>query len=127
MVFLHLKSVSGYLLIDSEVRAWPHRAAKRQPSGKSSKSRGLPVDGEQAVRSGSSGARNCNQRLSIRVGRIVEQTTDIGALHDAAGIHDGDPIAHPGHNAKVVGDENYRQPSLLLNILEQSSNIGAGW
>ena len=44
-------------------------------------------------------------------------------LHDAPGIHDGDRLAHLGHHAEVMGDEQDGEAHLLLQGLQQLHDL----
>jgi hypothetical protein len=45
-------------------------------------------------------------------------------LHDAAGLHDLDPVAHGPHHRQVVGDEQVGHSGLILDVLEQVQDQG---
>src|SRR5262245_8510673 len=48
-----------------------------------------------------------------------EQLPHGATLHDPPRIHDGHPIAHAGHDAEVVSDEEHGQPRARLDLPEQ--------
>ena len=49
---------------------------------------------------------------------------DVRLLHDPAGVHDRDPVGHVGDDAEVMGDEDQAHLPLLLQISEQSHDLG---
>ena len=55
--------------------------------------------------------------------RAREQRTCRALLDDAAGIHHSDLLAHLGNHAEVVGDEQDRQPELLLHRSEERQDL----
>ena len=62
---------------------------------------------------------------SPRIGmfRVVKQIVGPRALHDPACIHDHDPIAKAGDNAKIMADQYHRHPQLTLHLLNQLQNL----
>jgi hypothetical protein len=52
--------------------------------------------------------------------RPVEDIARPPGLHDAARVHDGDPVAELGHDAEVVGDEDHREAGLALDVLQEA-------
>ena len=54
---------------------------------------------------------------------VAEQRLDVGVLDDLAGVHDGDPVAHLGDHAEVVGDEDDRRPGLVAQVPHQVEDL----
>ena len=80
--------------------------------------RRLAIDGEQPV--GPLHLRHRgHQRLGVRMAWVVEQLAHVPTLNDAPGIHHGYRIAHPGNDAKIVGDEDNRHPGFRLDVFQQ--------
>src|SRR5262249_5121659 len=60
-----------------------------------------------------------DQRPGVGMARPVEQATHRLHLHDPAGVHHRHPVAHLGHDAEVVRDEDQRDAGRTLKILQQ--------
>ena len=58
-----------------------------------------------------------HQRLGIRVLGVVEKVPHSGVFYYTTSIHHRHPVAHPGDDTEVVGDEDDGQTSLRLNFL----------
>ena len=50
---------------------------------------------------------------------MVKHIHHIRLLHNPPGVHHRHPVAHPRHNAKIVGDKDDGRPRLRLNVLQQ--------
>ena len=46
-----------------------------------------------------------------------------GVLDDLAGVHHGDPVAHPGDDAEVVGDQQHGDVEALLQVGEELEDL----
>ena len=55
-------------------------------------------------------------------GRGVEVSGG-GVLDDLAGVHHGDPVAHAGDDAEVVGDQQHGDVEALLQIGEEIEDL----
>ena len=63
------------------------------------------------------------QRLRVRMQRIVEQFVAVGEFDDAAEIHHRDALAEMPHHREIVRDEQIGQAELLAQILEQVHHL----
>ena len=54
----------------------------------------------------------------------VEELAHRRLLDDLARIHHRDPVAHLGHDAEVVRDEDQRHAGLALDVLEEVQVLG---
>jgi hypothetical protein len=63
------------------------------------------------------------QRLRIRMARMLVQRRAAGHLHDLSEIHDGNTIRDMFHDRQIVSDEQIRETELLLQILQQVQNL----
>ena len=61
--------------------------------------------------------------LRIGLGRRGEQRIDRRAFQRAPAIHDHDPLARPGDDAKIVGDEDHRHPEVALQVVQQLHDL----
>src|SRR5438132_4230036 len=59
------------------------------------------------------------QRLGVGVLRRVEQVTHAARFDNLAGVHDRELVAHARDDAEVMGHKDDRNPSLLLQFLQQ--------
>src|SRR5206468_11475569 len=59
------------------------------------------------------------QRPGVGMPWPVEQATYRLHLHDPSGVHHRDPVAHLGHDAEVVRDEDQRDAGRALQVLQQ--------
>src|SRR3954471_5578306 len=57
------------------------------------------------------GGEECLGVLDLRV--LVDRVR-VALLDDLPQVHHGDPIAHPPDDREIVGDEQVREPELLL-------------
>ena len=55
--------------------------------------------------------------------RFAEERRGRAAFDDLAGIHDHDPVAHLGHDAEIVGDQQHRHAELLLQPAQEFENL----
>src|SRR5262245_10987381 len=83
----------------------------------------LPRDRIEGLLAAEPGHR-AHQGARVGVLGIVEQFTHRRLLDDLAGIHHGHPVAHPGHDAEVVGDEDEGHARLALDVLEEIQILG---
>ena len=58
------------------------------------------------------------------MGWIAEEGTGVRLLHDLAGVHHRDPVAHLGHHPKVVCDEEHGGSGPALKATEQLQDLG---
>jgi hypothetical protein len=58
------------------------------------------------------------------VGRGVEDLPDRSGLHHPSRIHHGEPVAHLGDDAEIVGDEDERQAMRALQLAQQVEILG---
>jgi hypothetical protein len=102
------------------------KAARREPAARrqvdqvgdvarddASSSRALPDDRDRA-----------DEPARVGVQRLAEQRHDVGLLHDLAGVHHGDPVAHLGHDAEVVRDQDDRGPGLVAELAHEIEDLG---
>ncbi len=102
--------------------------------GTGSPTAGRPATGRRpAARS----AARCRSSLRVRapapptasawvygcVGRVVDVVASAD-LDDLAEVHHGDPVGDVADHRQVVGDEQVRQPELVLQLLEQVDDAG---
>ena len=103
----------------SQQRVW-----NRQPDGGKAGEGTSPTSTIRFFRRrgwGSGTARE--QRHRVRVpGRRVERV-DVGDLDDLAEVHHRDAVADVLDDREVVGDEEIRQPELVLEIVEQVEDL----
>ena len=64
-----------------------------------------------------------DQTLGVLVTRLVEDLVGGAVLHDVAGVHDGDLLAHGSHNAQIMGDHDDAHAQLLAQILHQLKDL----
>ena len=64
------------------------------------------------------------QALGVGMGRLGVQLKGVSLLHDAAGVHHGDPIRHVGHHAEVVSDQDEAHLALLLQVFQKLHDLG---
>ena len=91
--------------------AYGHRGAKRHASGGSTQVRrpaGIAVSLPWRTPSPSSCGQRAEQRLGVRVLRMVEQLLRRRVLDDLAGVHHRDVVGGLGDDAHVVGDDDHR-------------------
>ncbi len=56
--------------------------------------------------------------------RVAEERDDVGLLDDLAGVHDGHPVAHLGHDTEVVRDEDDGRAGLVAQVAHQVEDLG---
>ena len=64
------------------------------------------------------------ERSGVRVRGCGVQLVGLRELAQLAEVHHRDPVAHVLDDGEVVGDEDERQPVLLLHLLEQVEDLG---
>ena len=64
-----------------------------------------------------------DQRLGVRVVRALEQRVAVRGLDDRAQVHHRDPVADVPDHRQVVGDEQVRQPEVVLQLLQQVEHL----
>ena len=64
------------------------------------------------------------QRLRVRVHRLVVEELSGPDLHHLAEVHHGDHVGDVAHDRQVVGDEQIRQPESGLQVLQQVHDAG---
>ena len=60
----------------------------------------------------------------VRVRRRLEQVAGRRGLDDEPGVHDVDPVGHPGDHAQVVGDEDERRAGLGREAGDELQDLG---
>ena len=65
-----------------------------------------------------------DERARVGMGGRVEDLPHRARLDHAPGVHDGHLVAHLGHDAEVVGDEDQRQAVLALQVAQQVQVLG---
>src|SRR6266852_3211385 len=63
------------------------------------------------------------QRLRVRVLRVLVNVDAVGDLHHLPQVHDRYPVRQVPHHREVVGDEQVRQLELFLEILKQVDDL----
>ena len=63
------------------------------------------------------------QRLRVRVLRVVEERVDVRPLGDGAEVHDRDLVGDLGDDAQVVRDEHDRHAELVLQLAQQLEDL----
>ena len=66
----------------------------------------------------------CQQRLCVRVLRVVEDLSRGSGLHDQALAHHGDPVGQVRHHAHVVGDQDDGAVQLVAQVAHQVQDFG---
>ena len=64
------------------------------------------------------------QRLGVRVQRLIVEIVAGRHLHDLAEVHHGDAVGDVLDDREVVGDEQVGQSELILQVLEQVDDLG---
>ena len=97
------------------------RGWNRQPDGGATMSGGDP--GMPVSRFFAPGQRRerVHQALGVGVQRIVEELPRRRHLHDLAGVHDGDAVGELDQQRQIVGDEQDREPELLLQLARSAA------
>ena len=65
------------------------------------------------------------QRAGVRVLRIGQDGAGVADLHDAAQVHDRDPIRVGGHGGQVVRDHQHCDAVLVGQLAQQVQDLGA--
>ena len=73
----------------------------------------LPLGLDDRVRNG----HRREQRLGIRMQRVLVKLCPIRYLHHMAQIHHRDPVADVAHHRQVMRNEQIRKVELLLKLL----------
>ena len=63
------------------------------------------------------------QRVGVGVRRIVEQLLAVPDFHHVPEIHHRDPITDVADDREVVGDEQVREPELVLKVLQEVQDL----
>ena len=103
------------------------RVWKRQPSGGwmglgTSPSSGMRRRTRSAHRVGD--GRRREQRPRVRVERRLDTAPRAGRSPRPAQVHHHDPLAHVADDREVVPDEQVREPQPLLEVHQQSQDLG---
>src|SRR3954471_2454921 len=68
--------------------------------------------------------RNCGEEcLGVLDLRMLVDRVRVALLDDLPEVHHRDPVAHPPDDSEIVGDEEVREPELLLQVLEQVEDL----
>ena len=86
--------------------------------------RGLAVDAGQGLTAVLQRGQTVEQRDGVRVTRAGENLQGGAAFDNPPGVHHGDAVAHLGHDAEVMGDEDQRHIGLPLQVFEQAEILG---
>ena len=63
------------------------------------------------------------QRLGVRVPRVVVERPGLGGLHDPARVHDRHPVRAAGDDAQVVGDQDDRHAQPLPQVVDELQDL----
>ena len=63
------------------------------------------------------------ERLRVRVERVLVELVAIGQLHHPAQVHDADAVADVADDGEVVGDEQVGETEALLQVLQQVDDL----
>ena len=55
---------------------------------------------------------------------MVVDVAQVPILHNLSGVHNCHFVAHLGHHAQIVGDQNHRGIQLLFQIRHQLQHLG---
>ena len=102
------------------------RAARAEVTalGRRDQRRRLALDLGEAV-----GARpveahdRAEQAPGVGVLGVVEDLLEGSGLDHPAGVHHHHPVGDVGDDAEVVGDQDHREPALLVELLEQAEDL----
>ena len=61
--------------------------------------------------------------LRVRVRRVLVNVPQRAVFHDHTAVHDGDLVAHFGHNAKIVRNEDGRGVELRLELSHELEHL----
>ena len=64
------------------------------------------------------------QSQCVGMAGMAEHVEHLAGLRHPAGVHDGDPIGHPGDDPEVMGDQKDGRTGGVLNPLEQFEDLG---
>ena len=64
------------------------------------------------------------ERRRVRMRRLAEHRSGRALLDDLARVHDREAIAHLHEHGQIVGDEQHRQPHLVLELVQQLEDLG---
>ncbi len=71
------------------------------------------------------GDRNrADEAARVGVLRVGEQRPHVRLFDDLTRVHDGDPVAHLGDHAQVMGDEDDGRAGLLLEHAHEVQDLG---
>jgi hypothetical protein len=79
----------------------------------------LTIDRHEAISPRPEARNGLEQRARVGVGGRCENLSDWPEFHDAARVHDRHLVAHAGHDAQVVGDEDHGQAVAILQFFQQ--------
>ncbi len=68
---------------------------------------------------------NREQRLRVRVARVIEHLFCCSALHNPPQIHHHQPVCKIGNRPQVVGDEQDADPAFALQLPQQIQDFGS--
>ena len=91
---------------------------KSTAGGRVGKVRGLARDDVQRL-PGAELRDRVQQRSRVGMLGVVEQAAHRLHLHDLAGVHHRNLVAHLGHDPQVVGDEDEGHAGRALQVLQQ--------
>ena len=63
------------------------------------------------------------ERLGVGVDRVLVERGPPARLDDQAEVHDGDPVRDVADDAEIVGDEDVREPELVLEVVEEVDDL----
>ena len=89
---------------------------KGAPFGQLVQGRRLALNGVQVIYILIDVGHRPYQRLGVGMGWVIEKAPHIGALYYSPGVHHRHPVAHLGHDAKVVGDKNDGEAGFSLQV-----------
>src|SRR4051794_17156555 len=71
------------------------------------------------------GHRNCREQCLrvLDLGAPVDLVRS-ALLDDLPEVHHRDPVTHPPDDSKIMGDEEVREPELVLEVLEEVEDLG---
>ena len=71
-------------------------------------------------------AHRVEERLGVRVERVQVDGEHVRALDDPSGVHHVHPIAEPGRDAEVVGDQEHADPAFRDEVVEEGEDASLG-
>ena len=105
--------------------AYPQRGANAQPAGHSptpTDTPGIPCSARGRRKSGIA----ADQRARVRVPGPLDHLVGRPVLDHPAGVHDHDPVGHPGDDGEVVRDVHHRHPLLVAQARELGQDAVLG-